>query len=140
MRLSAAIKGDSKLSIAIWAVVESTIALCVASAPALRPLAFRTDFLSKPSCGSPSLPSRSASTRMLRTNTGRAMVVGEDRKLRDVKVTTTVQVTTDLKDIGDSKNGETGQTQFPFQGIEKFTMFEAQVDGGRDVEELVWYK
>ena len=47
IRLSYGINHGTKFSVAVWAVIEATTALCVASAPALRPLIFRTSYFSR---------------------------------------------------------------------------------------------
>lgn len=47
IRLSYGINHGTKFNVAIWAVIEATTALCVASAPALRPLIFRTSYFSR---------------------------------------------------------------------------------------------
>ena len=47
IRLSYGFHKSTKFIVAIWAVIEATTALCVASAPALRPLLFRTSYFSR---------------------------------------------------------------------------------------------
>ena len=44
IRLSYGFSRGTKFSVGIWAVIEATTALCVASAPALRPLIFQTSY------------------------------------------------------------------------------------------------
>jgi len=41
VRLSYGLNEGTKFDVALWAIIEATTALCVASAPALRPLIFR---------------------------------------------------------------------------------------------------
>jgi hypothetical protein len=120
MRLKDEFGYNSKLSIVIWSTVEAATGLCVASAPALRPLIFRTSFLGRSASGS-SLPSRSANVKRM--------------ELQDVRVTTTVHVTTlDMIGIEDRKHaephGKTVGAQPPFL-IGPVTLFEARVEGGR---------
>jgi hypothetical protein len=62
--------------------------------------------------------------------------------VQNVKITTTVRVTTvDLHEIGGERGGDPSLHKFgtgmpvPFQGAPQFTMFQAQVEGGRELEE-----
>jgi hypothetical protein len=63
--------------------------------------------------------------------------------LQNVKITTTVRVTTvDLHEIGEENGGDPSVHKFgtgipvPFQGATQFSMFQAQVEGGRGLEEV----
>lgn len=84
-------------------MVEATTAICVASAPALRPLVFRTSYLSSGGTSK----TRSGTSRRTRQRVDNGTNVSEGR-LRDsfemqphgVAVTKVVQVTT--TDVGDS--------------------------------------
>lgn len=97
MRLSAGFHDDDKWTIALWAVVESTTAICVASAPALRPLVFRTGFVSSTrtvhSRARTAFPSSTYGTQG-----------GDFYNLERVKVTKTVKVTTTSLADGDTAN------------------------------------
>jgi hypothetical protein len=99
IRLSAGLKQGSKLSVAIWGLVECSTALCVASAPALRPLIFRTSYFSRGSSN------RSRSVNIRRTSPKTSKENGTNAShspLRDdsldisggIQVTKVVQVTT----------------------------------------------
>ena len=101
IRLSAGLLHDTKLSVALWAVVEASTALCVASAPALRPLIFRTSYFSRET--SATGPTRTArhgpgghKSRTNRTATNISETrIGYSFEFPDaVQVTKVVQVTT----------------------------------------------
>jgi len=47
IRLYSGIDDGTKFSVAIWGVIEATTAISVASAPALRPLIFRTSYFQR---------------------------------------------------------------------------------------------
>ena len=127
MRLSSALHGDDKWSIGLWAVVESTTAICVASAPALRPLVFRTGFINTTSRGPSSRAERH--THGLSAN---GAMIGESYDLEGVKVTTTVQVTsTDIRDTNSECSTSyegIGKAVVPYGG--EFSRFEAKVRAG----------
>jgi hypothetical protein len=99
MRLSAAFHDDDKWSIALWAVVESTTGICVASAPALRPLVFRTGFVTT---RNPHSRDRTAFPSSSNGSRGR-----EIYNLERVKITKTVQVTTTCLPDGDNSTSST---------------------------------
>ena len=101
IRLSAGLRQSPKLSIAIWGAVEASTALCVASAPALRPLIFRTSYFSRGSSRSPSHQMPHPNNSRGHTNKSRSGTNTSQIPLRDslelnngVKVTKIVQVTT----------------------------------------------
>jgi hypothetical protein len=81
IRLSYGINRGTKFIVAVWAVIEATTALCVASAPALRPLIFRTSYFSRGTSNmlGGSAASRPMSRRPMSVMTGTA----SRRPLRD---------------------------------------------------------
>jgi hypothetical protein len=113
IRLSAGLKEDTKLTVALWAVVEATTALCVASAPALRPLIFRTSYFTRNS--SVSSLSRTVRGRR-RTNMSQRDRTGKNASenpagfnfdIPGVQVKKVVQVTTTQIPPGSGSSGDT---------------------------------
>lgn len=81
IRLSYGINHGTKFIVAVWAVIEATTALCVASAPALRPLVFRTSYFSR--CTSNMLGGSAASRPMTRRPMSVMTGSASRRPLRD---------------------------------------------------------
>ena len=81
IRLSYGINHGTKFNVAVWAVIEATTALCVASAPALRPLIFRTSYFSRGT--SNKLGGSAASRPMTRCQMGGMTGTASLRPLRD---------------------------------------------------------
>ena len=125
MRLSAGFHDDDKWSIALWAVVESTTAICVASAPSLRPLVFRTGFVNSTA----RTPHSRARTAFPLSNGTQG---GEFYNLERVKITKTVKVTTTSLPDGDTANTILARDGKPVPIDEGgIARFEANVRAGR---------
>lgn len=81
IRLSYGVNRGTKFVVAVWAVIEATTALCVASAPALRPLIFRTSYFSRDT--SNKLGGSAASRPITLCQMGRTTGTASLRPLRD---------------------------------------------------------
>ena len=152
VRLSAGLKQGSKLSVAVWGAVEASTALCVASAPALRPLIFRTSYFSRGSSRSRShqIPQPN-STRGFTSKSRGGGTNTSQNPLRDsfelnnngVKVTKIVQVTTVDVERGTSSGSSSesflqldpakhSRPNDGLEGIDPRAMgYQAEVVGGR---------
>jgi hypothetical protein len=166
IRLSAGLKQGSKLSVAVWGVIECSTALCVASAPALRPLIFRTSYFSRGSSNrSRSVNVRRTSPKTSKengTNASHSPLRNDSLEISGgIQVTKVVQVTTaniergphssqsssdglfDGPDIThsrqNSRNGSAGRQGT--SGLNPHAMgFQAEVVAGGELEIIKGYK